>query len=165
MHIVNKNKILAVYYNEASHREKKYILEHLKECSLCAEYYESLQVIEKKLDFSPKHKPSDKVLNNILESIEIVPAREVKPKTTIEVAPFFHIALGLVFLSTFVYFIILQLSTMSLWQSIEEHWFMQIFGSIAIPIFIVLTIGTFISIALTPILIFELNNNKSNNLI
>jgi len=165
MHVVNKNKIVAVYYNEATLREKKNILEHIKECSLCAEYYESLQVIKKKLDFSHEHKPSDKVLSNILESIEIVTAQDVKPKTTIEVVPFFHIALGLVFLSTFAYLIVLQLSTMSLLQSIEEHWFMQIFGSVAIPIFIVLTIGTFISLALTPILIFELNNNKSNNLI
>ena len=163
MHLINKNKILDTYYNEASLREKKTIHEHINECSLCAEYSESLQIIEKKLDLLPEDKPSDKVLSNILESIEIVPVREVKPKTTIEVAPFFHIALGLVFLSTLVYFIVLKLSTMTLWQSIEKHWLMQIFGSIGVPIIIVLTIGTFITLALAPILIVE--SKKKDNLI
>lgn len=164
MHIINKNKILDIYYNEASLKEKETTQNHIKECNLCAEYLESLNMIEKKLDFLHEQKPSDKVLSNILESVETVPTRELKSETTIEIAPFFHIVLGLVFLSAFVYFIVLQLSTITLWKSIEEHWFIQIFGSVGIPVIIVLTIGTFISLALTPILIFELNNNKSNNL-
>ena len=83
MHIVNKNKILDAYYNEASLKEKKNIRNHINECNLCAEYSESLHSIEKKLDYLPENKPSEIVLTNILESIEIVPEREVKPKTTI----------------------------------------------------------------------------------
>ena len=161
MHIVNKNKILDAHYNEASLKEKKNIREHINECNLCAEYSESLNTIEKQLDYLPESKPSEIVLTNILESIEIVPAKVAKPKTTISPAPFFQIAFGLAFILALVYIIEMKLTEMPMWSSIENTCFVQIFGSVGVPILIVLIIGSFITFALAPILIFESRNNKN----
>ena len=161
MHIVNKNKILDAYYNEVSLKEKKIIRDHISECNLCAEYSEALHSIENKLDYLPENNPSEIVLTNIMESIEIVPTKAVKLKTTISAAPFFQIAFGLTFILALIYIIEIKLTEMPMWSSFENTWFVQIFGSVSVPILIVMIIGIFITLASAPILIFESRNDNN----
>lgn len=163
MHIVNKNKILDAHYNEASLKEKKNIRNHIHECNLCAEYSESLQAIEKKLDYLPENKPSEIVLANILENIEIVETKVAKPKTIISPAPFFQIAFGLLFILAIVYIIEMKLTEMYVWSMFENLWVVQIFGSFSVPIIIIMIIGIFITLASAPILIFESRNENNFN--
>ena len=73
--------------------------------------------------------------------------------------PFFRIGFVMIFILSLIYFIQDRISMQPFWQSMQEIWVIQTVGSFGFVAFLFLCAGTFITLALAPILYFDVNKN------
>jgi long-subunit acyl-CoA synthetase (AMP-forming) len=66
-----------------------------------------------------------------------------------------QIALALVLILISIYLVQIKISLLPFWHSLETWWFIQAFGSFGVVTILFFCIGTFITLALTPILFLK----------
>jgi hypothetical protein len=157
----NKNKILDYYFLERSEAELADIRAHISSCENCQEYLQSIKHTMVLLNKVESEKPSVNIFENILKEIEPSTVKRTKPRNSISVIPILQIAFGQIFLITVMYLVQTKLILSSVWDSISKLWFVQIFGSAGVAFAIVLSLGVFIALSISPVLLFESRKNKS----
>lgn len=157
----NKNNVLDYYFLERSDTELADIRAHISSCENCQEYLQSIKHTIVLMNKVESEKPSANIFGNILKEIEPSIIKPAKTYNSIPVIPILQIAFGQIFLVTLIFLVQTKLLLSSVWASLSKLWFVQIFGSVGVAFAIVLSIGVFIALSISPVLLFESNKNKS----
>ena len=161
MNCENKNHLLDLYFLEGSEHELNEIREHVANCENCREYLASVKGAMDLFDRLENEAPSENVFDNILAEVsESVPKPSVR-RSGVQLTSILEIAFGQIFLFALIYFLKIQITKTSLWSTVQNHWLVQSLGSTGIAVIIVLIAGTFITLSLAPILLFESNDKRS----
>ncbi|MFA7419691.1 MAG: hypothetical protein WCZ90_08385 [Melioribacteraceae bacterium] len=161
MNCLNKNHVIDFYFLEKSETELAEIRNHISSCENCQEYLKEVKQTMGLLTKMESEKPSEFIFENILKEIEPSVVKPAKPYNSLSVIPILQIAFGQIFLITLIYLVQTKLTISTVWESMSNSWFVQAFGSIGVAFAIVLCIGIFIALSISPVLLFESNKNKS----
>lgn len=153
----NKDTLLSLFYQELPSLEEQKIREHLAGCADCREYMRVLNRMNVSLSQWPETKPAADTFERILANIppERLQASFVKP--AVPARPIFNIAFAMFSILLLIYFVQSKVSMLPLWESLSQYWIVQTLGSFGFVALAFLSIGTFITLALAPILYFDLN--------
>jgi len=160
MYCTNKNHLLDLFFlegNETNHSEVK---EHLENCPECREYFRLLNQSMNLLDLLEEEDPSGSIFSKILDEVAISRPKTVQYKSSIPVIPILQIAFGEIFIFSLIYFLKIQLTIIPFLKNIQDHWIFQAVGSMGISVLLVLAAGSFITLAIAPVLLFESNEKK-----
>ncbi|MDZ7344898.1 MAG: hypothetical protein ONA90_10345 [candidate division KSB1 bacterium] len=157
MHIENQNALLSLFYREATPEEAQTLRRHLIFCEECREYMKHLQQMDSALSRWQDERPLPETFDRIMEKIPaaqplVIPARPVHSPR-----PIFNIAFALASILLLIYFVQSKISTLALWQGLEQFWVIQTIGRFGFVALAFFGIGTFIALSLAPILYFDLN--------
>ena len=161
MYCENKNHVLDLYFMEGTDDEIKEAREHLETCESCREYFTEIKDSMNILDNLEDEEPDVKVFDNLLSKVSDSVPKPAKQNSGIQVIPILQIAFGQIFLFAVIYILNLKISLSSFWSQIRDYWLIQYIGSVGIAILIVLCVGSFITLSLAPILLFESKDKKS----
>ncbi|MFH1194982.1 MAG: hypothetical protein V1720_04680 [bacterium] len=160
MNCENKNNVLDLYFREGSESQRNATREHIEKCVVCQKYFAELKQTMGALDKLDDDQPSVKVFENIMADVSTSVPKPVKQKAGMPVVPILQIAFGQIFLFAVIYILNLKLTLAPFWNAIRDNWFVKSFGGYGIAVIIVLCIGSFISLSLAPILLFESKGKK-----
>jgi hypothetical protein len=161
MNCENKNNLLDLYFLEGNGHNHSEIKAHVEACENCREYLGILKQTMNLLDKIDEEVPAPKVFQNILSDVSVSIPKPAKRRTGVELIPILQIAFGEIFLFSLIYFLKIQLTAMPIWKAIQNHWLVQSIGSVGISIILVLLVGSFMTLSIAPILLFESNERKS----
>lgn len=151
----NKNKILALFYHEATERDQKKLMSHIQQCQSCREYLNTLNKTEQWLNTFPDEMPLPATFDVIMENISPIEVRPIEVRPGFSIKPIMQIACALAFILISIYMAQIKISLLPFWQSLQSWWFVQAFGGFGIIIILFFCVGTFITLALTPILLLK----------
>lgn len=163
MYCENKNHILDLYFLEGSEEEHAAVTEHIKNCAGCRQYLEDLKETMNILSELKEEEPAKNLFGNILSEVSVPVPKPSKKKTGVELIPLLQIAFGEIFLFSLIYFIKIQITLLPFWKTIENNWIIQSLGDAGVSVAIVLIAGSFITLAMAPILLMESNRKNSFN--
>jgi len=161
MNCENKNQLLDLYFSEGSEQEMNEVREHVADCENCRAYIASIKDTMDTLDKLENEEPSAKVFDNILAEVSESVQKPAVRKSGVQLTSILQIAFGEILLLALIYFLKIQISKMSLWGTVQNHWLVQFLGSGGIAVIIVLFAKIFVTLSLEPILIIESNEEKS----
>ena len=156
----NKNRLLEYFYKEGSDQEILKTREHLHSCLQCQGYLKSLENTATFLDQLQEEKPEPKTFNLILDEIKPVQQKPIREKQFFLAFPYFQIALSIPFILAIIYFLQSRLSLLPIWESLEKVWIVQTIGSFGVVTILFFLVGSFITLTLAPILLYD---SESNN--
>lgn len=152
---MNKNHLLSLFFHEGTEREEKKIRNHVSQCTQCQEYLTVLEQTHDRLHRWPDEKPRTDTLDQIMKNIPEPLVKQAAKKPASSLVPLLWIPLSaLVMLAT----ILLAkdiVTRLPLWHAIENLWIVQQLGSFGVTALLAFLVGITITLALTPILIFE----------
>lgn len=157
MHPKNKNTILSLFYGETSESEAKRIRHHLQSCEGCREYFQLLQQMSAAFEQWQDEQPEPHTFDKIMANIPQEQPKMVRLKPTFSARPFFNIAFGLMFILLSIYFVQSRLAMLQLWQALEKLWIFDLLGSFGFVAMMFFAIGAFLTLALAPVLYFDLH--------
>ncbi len=161
MNCLNKNHVIDFYFLEKSDAELAEIRNHISSCENCQAYLLEIKQTMGLLNSIESEKPSEFILESILKEIEPSVVKPAKSYNSLSVIPILQIAFGQIFLITLIYLVQTKLTISAVWESMSKSWFVQAFGSVGVAFAIVLCVGIFIALSISPVLLFESNKNKS----
>lgn len=153
----NKDELLRLFYREAAPPEEQKMREHLAACDDCREYMRFLQHMNGALSRWQDEAPLPNTFDKIIAGIPPESAKAIYVKPVPSARPIFHIAFALLSILLLIYFVQSQISALPLWQSLAQWWVVQTLGSFGFVALVFFGVGTFITLALAPILYFDLN--------
>jgi hypothetical protein len=153
----NKDTLLSLFYHEASLQEEQRTREHLAACEDCREYMQVLSRMNLALSRWQDEKPLPDTFDRILANIPTEQPAVIYARPAISARPIFNIAFALLFILLLIYFVQSRITMLPIWRTFEQYWFIQAFGSFGFVALAFLSIGTFITLSLAPILYFDLN--------
>lgn len=165
MYCGNKNYLLDLYYNEGNNNYLTDIKNHLENCENCKNEYAKLQKSLTVLNKIEIEQPSNMVLKNILKETAIINSiinNEISNGSNF-LNPIIQIIVGIVFVSLVVYIISIKLSLSPIWNYIKSTWFGDSFGSIGVAALIVFIMGSFVTLAISPIMFLTYHQRKNFN--
>ncbi|MGE5432141.1 MAG: anti-sigma factor family protein [Syntrophomonadaceae bacterium] len=163
MYCENKNHLLDLYFLEGSEEEHAEMTEHIKHCGNCREYLESLTETMDMLSELKEEEPGKDLFSNILSEVSVSVPKPSKKRTGVELVPVLQIAFGEIFLFSLIYFIKMQITLLPFWKIIERNWIIQSLGDAGVSVVLVLVAGSFITLAMAPILLMESDRKNSFN--
>ncbi|MCU7501133.1 MAG: hypothetical protein HF300_17305 [Ignavibacteria bacterium] len=163
MYCENKNHLLDLYFHEGSEEDHAEVAEHIKTCQSCREYLESLDGTMNLLSELKEEEPRGDLFGSILREVSVPVIKPTKKKTGVELLPVLKIAFGEIFLFALVYFIKIQITLLPFWNIIEKNWIIRSLGDTGVSVALVLIAGSFITLAMAPILLMESNRKNSFN--
>ena len=156
----NKNLILDFHYKELEFKKLQNYKTHLQDCGDCQKYLQDIKQTEKFLNNWSEEETPDFILDNIINDISASKkVSPIKEKSNL-LMPIIQIAFGVVFILLLIYILTLKLSTSSFLSDIQNNWFIITFGNFGLAVLILLAIGTFFSLSLAPVLLFETKRNE-----
>lgn len=159
----NKNDLLSIYYNEKiKPGAKETILSHVDSCQTCQNYIKTLHRVDDALTHWQDEKPLPQALDNIMENISAAQTKPVQSRQFIPIMPILQIAFSICFILLIIYIIQSKIIISPIWQTINQFWFVETFGSFGFVLILFFCIGTFLTLSFTPILILDLK--KANNI-
>ena len=156
----NKNRLLEYFYKEGSVSENQRIYKHLHDCHVCREYLQTLEQTSKILNELPEHTPDVDTFDIMIKGMDISSPKPVKKMQTNSVLPYFQIALSIPFILAVLYYFQNKLSLLPVWETLEKIWIIEKIGSFGLVAVIFFLVGSFITMALAPVL---LDSEKINN--
>lgn len=153
----NKDTLLSLFYQELPSLKEQKIREHLAGCTDCREYMRLLNRMNVTLNQWPETGPAPNTFERILANIPPERLRASFVKPTVSARPILNIAFAMISILLLIYFVQSEISMLPLWQSLSQYWIVQALGSFGLVALAFLGIGTFITLALAPILYFDLN--------
>ncbi|MCU7496140.1 MAG: hypothetical protein HF314_18765 [Ignavibacteria bacterium] len=163
MYCENKNRILDLYFLEGSEDERTEVTEHMKNCESCRKYLESLKDTMNLLSELKEEEPAKDLFSNILSEVSVLVPQPSKKKPGVDLIPVLQIAFGEVFLFSLIYFIKIQIALLPFWNMIEKNWIIQSLGDTGVSVALVLIAGSFITLAMAPVLLMESDRKNSFN--
>ena len=157
----NKNRLLEYFYNEGVDQDILKTREHLHSCLHCQEYLKTLENTTIFLDQLQEEKPEPQTLNLILDEIKPIQQKPVRERQFFLAVPYFQIALSIPFILAIIYFFQSRLSLMPIWESLEKIWIVETIGSFGVVTILFFFVGSFVTLTLAPILLFDIENNIS----
>lgn len=151
----NKNNILALFYHEATERDEKKLMSHIQQCESCQEYLETLNRAEQLLNKLPDETPLPETFYVIMENISPIKVSPIEVRPGFSIKPIMQIAFSLALILISIYIVQIKISLLPFWQSLKGWWFVQAFGGFGIVTILFFCIGTFFTLALTPILFLK----------
>ena len=153
----NEDALLSLFYGEASPLEEQHLRQHLAGCEDCREYMQLLQRLNLALNRWPEEKPLVDTCDRILAIFPSEQPRGRYVRAPVSARPIFNIALAMIFILLLIYFAQSQISLLPVWRSLAQYWIIQALGSFGFVALIFFGIGSFLTLALAPILYFDLN--------
>ena len=149
----NKNRLLEYFYKEGSVSERQRIYKHLHDCHDCREYMQTLEQTSNILNELPGHTPPANTFDVMIKEMNISPQKPVKKRQINSVLPYFQIALSIPFILAVLYYFQNKLSLLPVWETLEGIWIIEKIGSFGLVTVIFFLIGSFITMALAPVLL------------
>ncbi len=156
----SKNTLVQIFYHEASPEEEQRAQEHLAACASCREYVEVLRRMETRLSHWPDAKPAPETFARVLARLPRTKPRVSYAKPAIAIKPIFGLAFVLFGILLVLYFTRSMVVTLPLWSAYEQHWLAQTLGGAGLLLAIFFGFGTFIRLALAPILYFDAHKSS-----
>ena len=153
----NRNAILSLFYHELSLQQEHKLRDHLTACEDCREYLNELKQMASILKHSQDELPLPGTFDKILANIPVEKPKVVFTKPGLTPLPFFQIGFAMIFILSLIYFVQDKISMQPFWWSLQENWVIQTVGSYGFVAFLFLCFGTFITLALAPILYFDIH--------
>jgi len=153
----NKNSVLKLFYQEASPQEESELRKHLTTCEECQKHMRLLNRMGSTLDKLHEERPLPNTFEIIMENIPVKQPRTVFARPVISAAPFFKIAFSMVFIVLLIYFAQSKISLLPIWDSLQEFWLIDAIGGFGFMMLLFFTVGTFITLSLSPILYFDMH--------
>ncbi|HEX2868174.1 MAG TPA: hypothetical protein VHO03_14105 [Ignavibacteriales bacterium] len=163
MYCDNKNHLLDLYFHEGSEKERAEMAEHVKQCNSCREYLEGLEETMNLLSELKEEEPAKDLFGSILAEVSVSVTKPSKKKTGVDLLPVLQIAFGEIFLFSLIYFIKSQITLLPFWNILEKNWIIQSIGGAGVSVVLVLIAGSFITLAMAPVLLLESDRKKSFN--
>ena len=160
---INKNHLLDLYFNEYSGKGEAALRKHAGQCPECRDYLSTLAQTDRVLHRWQDQVPHPHTLDFILENLpETLPEPEpAAPNTaTVPVAPFLKIVVSIVAILGVLVLFHDKLTRFAFWETVQQWWFVKLFGSLGVSAVLLFLLGTFITLALSPILILESQSRK-----
>ena len=157
MHPENKNAILSLFYGEAPAQEAQRTRQHLQSCEGCRGYLQLLQQMSDTFDQWPDEQPAPDSFDQIMANIPQERPRIMRLQPAFSARPFFNIAFSLLFILLSIYFVQSRLAAQPIWQALEKLWIFDVLGSFGFVALLFFAIGSFLTLALAPVLYFDLH--------
>ena len=163
MYCNNKNYLLDLFYNEGSHAYLIDIKNHVENCNVCKQNFEELKKTLQIFDSVKSENPAPIIMENILKTINnITPEKEaIIPDNSTLIKPITEIVFSLLFVFTLIYLISLKLSISKLWDLLKEYTIINAIGPTGVAVIFVLMLGTFITLAISPVLLLSYRQRKN----
>jgi hypothetical protein len=157
MHPENKNAILRLFYGEASQQEARHLRRHLQSCEGCREYLRLLRQMDAAFEQWPDELPAPDTFEKIMANIPQEQPKAIHLRPAFSARPFFNIVFGLLFILLSIYFVQSRLAVQPIWQSLQKLWVFDFLGSFGFVAVLFFAIGSFLTLALAPVLYFDLH--------
>jgi len=151
----NKNKLLDLFYNEIISRGKADVLSHVDSCPSCQDYVKTLHSVNETLTSWQDEKPLPQTFAIILDNISQAPVKPVVQRQSIPVTPILQIAFSICLILALIYIIQSKIVLLPVWETVQNMWFVETFGSFGFVLLLFFCVGTFITLSLTPIILFD----------
>ncbi|MCI0514955.1 hypothetical protein L0128_17205 [candidate division KSB1 bacterium] len=151
----NKNDILTLFYREGSPRQIEKITRHVAQCPICQAYLTQLQHTEKLLQAWPDTQPAAHGFNRVMQRITVQSRQPRAAQPEFSFKPILQVVLTLAGILGILYWLQGKLSLIPGWKSLQDWWLIQAFGSFGLLVLLFFLIGTFMTLALTPILLAD----------
>lgn len=152
---MNKNHLLGLFFHEGTEREEKKIRDHVRQCAQCQEYLTVLEQTRDLLHQWPDEKPRTDTLDQIMKNVPRPMVEQTAMKPAFTLMALLWIPLSAIAILATILLVKDKLTRLPLWQTIENLWVVQQLGSFGVTALLVFLVGITITLALTPILIFE----------
>lgn len=157
---INKNLLLDLYFHEISSKEEQKIRKHVEQCSDCREYLLTLEQTNQSLHQWQDQSPQPNTLDLILEKIPESTPKPASANLARAAAPFIKIMFSILVVLVVLVFLHHQVTHFSFWETLKEWWFVKLFGSFGVTAVLFFLLGTFITLAFSPVLILESQSRK-----
>lgn len=162
MSCINKHELLDLFFHEGTEARLSELSEHAAHCAECRVYLATTKQTMNLLGALGEEAPPETVIANILEQVSVSHPIPPHKKTGLNVVPVLQIAFGEIFVFALIYFIKIRISFTPFWEFMEQYRIVQSIGSLGISVILVLLAGSFITLALAPILLMDSNKKFSN---
>ncbi len=156
----NKNLLLDLYFQEISSKEEQKIKKHVEQCSQCRDYLSALEQTNQTLNQWQDQSPLPDTLDLVMEKIPGTLPKPASAKLTLAAAPFIKIVFSIIAVLVVLVFLNQQVTHFTSWETIQDWWFVKLFGSIGVTAVLFFLLGAFITLALSPVLILETQSRK-----
>lgn len=150
-----QNRLLDLYFSEASELELNEIREHVAGCDNCRSYLASIKETLKILDQLENEAPSANILNNILAEVLESKNKPDYNKLVIKSTSILKIVIGQILLCPLIYLLKILLTQLHFWSLVQNNWLVQLLGNYGIAFIIFLIAGSFITLSIAPMLLLQ----------
>lgn len=157
---MNKNKLLALYFNEGTKREEREIRKHVDTCDECRAYLSSLDKLDQTLHLWQDEEPLPGTLDLIMAEIPVNRRKPAEAKPAFSFTPILSLVFSAAAILTAIIFLHDKIMLLPFWETIKECWCVKAFGSFGTTAMLVFLFGLFITLAITPVLILEAKSKK-----
>jgi uncharacterized integral membrane protein len=157
---INKNLLLDLYFHEISGKEEQKVRKHMELCSECREYLLTLEQTNQSLHQWQDQSPLPHTLDLIMEKIPEPAPKPASVNLARTAAPFVKIVVSILVVLVVLVFLHNQVTHFSFWETLQEWWFVKLFGSFGVTAVLFFLLGTFITLAFSPVLILESQSRK-----
>ncbi len=156
----NRDRLLAFHFREGDERELVRVKRHVEQCPECRLVIADLRMVETALQRWPDVASPDTALDGIMERIATArppaPPLPARPRPSVLAAkPFFQIVAVIFALLFVIGWLGRGVKLLPWWQTVSKWGVMQLFGPAAVAVFLIFILGTIVTLALSPILIWE----------
>ncbi len=160
----NRDRLLEYYYREAGEQEMKTIQDHVNVCPECTRYLNALEQTSGILSRLREEAPTVCVFDLIIKAHDPVPERLKAQKTTGSLVPYLKIAGAVSAVMALVFFFHDRVTLLPFWQIVNNLWLFQKIGTFGLMIMAFFLVGSFITMAMAPVLLLNSEDQKKGYL-
>ena len=165
MKCTKKDKVLLYYFSEVNANEMAEFRAHLDNCAECQIYLGEIKQTMCKLEKLEEIPPPPYILYRVLNSTASSIQQQIQPKTlSNSISTILQIALGQIFLFAIIYILNSSIVVSKFWDTVKNLWPINLIGSYGFSFFIILGIGSLLTLAAAPIVLLDSKNKKSLSL-
>jgi len=157
---INKNQVLALYFNEVEGKEKRNLLKHIEYCKNCRDYLSVLEQTGRTLAYCQEEAPLPNTIEMIMDKLPDNSEKPAPARFAFGVAPFVKIFSAILGVIAFLFLIRGKLIEFPFWEILKEWWFVKLFGSMGVIIVFLCLFGIMITLILSPVFLMESQSRK-----
>jgi hypothetical protein len=158
----NVHQLLDLYFHEGNEEALAEVNAHASRCAECRMVLGTFKRTLRSLSILEEEEPPAAVLPAILEEVSASRPKQAYRRTGVDVVPVLQIAFGEILVFALIYFVKIQLSAAPIWEVIGRIPFLRSIGSVGVSVALVLLAGSFITLALAPVLLMDSKNKFSS---
>ncbi|MBN2090821.1 hypothetical protein JW964_14505 [candidate division KSB1 bacterium] len=157
----NKNQLISLFFNEIDSGDKINIESHVNQCSICRQYLQTIDQVNGIFSGIKMESPAPETLDYVIKNTSAVQIKPAKAPMDLMHRVFIEIGCSLLGIIMLIYILQKQIILLPVWQSIHNLWLFQQIGSVGFVILSIFGLISFVSLALSPILILEGAKNRT----